>query len=313
MSYDIFVSYRRTDRELVAKVVTRLEQRGVSVWYDAEIEGGADWRETIVEALTNSGMMVVFFSDACNDSRQLKKELAVADSLEKPVAPILIEDTRPKGAYLYELADRNWIHAWPDPASKVEQLADLLAGLAGKTKDTASTAGKLSDAYVGRTGVGYAGGQKKKPSPTRDILPFKWIDLAVLVPLLGGFVWYLQTLHAAAQTPADVQAMSTIFFCVLALALYTALVFPFRYYLRRTPIRAALGKYLISTAILYALFMAGFLIAWSRGLYPAIRPGEIALVLGVVWLVFTIIAFLIYGLLAGQRAVRAFRSNLKKI
>ena len=37
--HDIFVSYRRADRELVASVVRRLEQRGVTVWYDANIEG----------------------------------------------------------------------------------------------------------------------------------------------------------------------------------------------------------------------------------------------------------------------------------
>ena len=77
--YDIFVSYRRADRELVASVVRRLEARGVGVWYDANIEGGADWRET----LTNSDMLAIFFSEECNSSRQLKKELAVADSLAK--------------------------------------------------------------------------------------------------------------------------------------------------------------------------------------------------------------------------------------
>ena len=115
MKYDIFISYRRADRELVASVVRRLEARGVGVWYDAEIEGGADWRETIVEALTDSDMLAIFFSEDCNNSRQLKKELAVADSLGKPVVPILIENTQPRGAYLYELADRNWIQVLPDP------------------------------------------------------------------------------------------------------------------------------------------------------------------------------------------------------
>ncbi len=131
--YDIFVSYRRADRELVAAVVRRLEQRGVAVWYDANIEGGADWRETIVEALTNSQMLAIFFSEECNTSRQLKKELAVADSLSKPVVPILIENTQPRGAYLYELADRNWIQVFPDPMAHMDELVEHLATLAGKS------------------------------------------------------------------------------------------------------------------------------------------------------------------------------------
>jgi multisubunit Na+/H+ antiporter MnhC subunit len=134
MTYDIFVSYRRTDRELVAQIVRRLEENGVGVWYDAEIEGGADWRETIVEALSNSDMLVIFFSEACNESRQLKKELAVADSLNKPVVPILIEDTKPKGAFLYELADRNWVQAFPDPFGKINDIVAHLTDLAVKSE-----------------------------------------------------------------------------------------------------------------------------------------------------------------------------------
>ena len=130
--YDIFISYRRADRELVASVVRRLEERGIAVWYDANIEGGADWRETIVEALSNSQMLAIFFSEECNNSRQLKKELAVADALAKPVVPILIENTQPRGAYLYELADRNWIQIFPDPMAHMDELIDHLATLAGK-------------------------------------------------------------------------------------------------------------------------------------------------------------------------------------
>src|SRR5262245_51383872 len=132
MKYDIFVSYRRSDRELVASVVRRLEERGVGVWYDANIEAGGDWRDEIVEALTNSEMLVIFFSEDCNNSRQLKKELAVADHLGKAVVPILIEDTQPRGAYLYELADRNWIQAFPEPLEKIDELVEHLVTLAGK-------------------------------------------------------------------------------------------------------------------------------------------------------------------------------------
>jgi len=362
MKYDIFISYRRTDRELVASVVRRLEARGVGVWYDAEIDGGADWREVIVEALTNSDMLAIFFSEECNNSRQLKKELAIADTLGKPVVPILIENTQPRGAYLYELADRNWVQAWPDPMDRVDELVEHLATLAGKTEgrlagarpaesispkgaaDTAKMpaaandgipapaanddaaeqplaeavgefieqantppreAPKIAKAYVGRVGPG-----GKPISRLNDILPFRWIDLVFLAPLLAGAGWLVISTDGAPDSTYD--ALSLIFVLILVVALYGAVVFPIRYYLRRLPVFGALGKYLVSTLILFAVFVGSFLVAHFQGVFPD-EPVEFTTISALVWGGFTLVAFFVYGVLSGQRAIRSFRSNLRKL
>ena len=101
--------------------------------------------------------------------------------------------------------------------------------------------------------------------------------------------------------------------CLALVALYGALVFPFRYYLRRRSMGSALLKYLISTGVLYALFLGSFLAFWAQGLYPYDKPGEVALFFGAIWGVFTVLAFVIYAILSGPRALRSFRSNIKKI
>jgi hypothetical protein len=375
MKYDIFISYRRSDRELVASVVRRLEERGVAVWYDAEIEGGADWRETIVESLTNSDMLAIFFSEECNNSRQLKKELAVADSLGKAVVPILIEDTQPRGAYLYELADRNWIQAFPEPMEKIEELVEHLATLAGKDgllgtqaapKVAANDVGpggakaaapsatlapapappgpepmreteqplteaveefisgayeskapppKVAKAYVGR--VSQAGKPIRK---LNDILPFKWMDLVVLLPVLAILViGVLGDTDVDPSNPAVI--LATASFYVLFLALYGSLVFPVRYYLRRRPMGRAFVKYVISSLILLGLFAGSMLVAIAAD--PAVIGAEdgeplftadviLAAAIGYL-IIFSVVAFLIYGVLAGQRAIRSFRSNIRKI
>jgi hypothetical protein len=363
--YDIFVSYRRADRELVAAVVRRLETRGVAVWYDANIEGGADWREVIVEALSNSDMLAIFFSEECNTSRQLKKELAVADSLSKPVVPILIENTQPRGAYLYELADRNWIQIFPDPAAHIDELVEHLVTLAGKSpgglaggrppapkrKDMAAAAPapaaamaandddigieekeqRLDDAiseminesvdpgraaprkaedYVGRIG---AGGKPVRKLP--DIPPFRYIDWAFLLP---GFIaitaWQLIT-TAGQYTPdtSDRGVAIIAVYCLAFAGLYGAVVFPVRYYLRRRPVLDALVKYL-ATSLMFFVAGAGVMLS---GLDRGYLQGEDFMTFlkwfGILWTAFTVIAFAIYGVLAGQRAIRVFRSNLKKI
>ncbi len=120
---DVFISYRRTDREFVERFVTALEGHGPEVWWDADIGAGDDWRESIVQNLADSECLVIVFSKDCNDSTQLVKELAVADHLKKVVIPIKIDDAEPKGSFLYELAWRNWIDVCPDPTAKMDAAA----------------------------------------------------------------------------------------------------------------------------------------------------------------------------------------------
>jgi hypothetical protein len=363
MKYDIFVSYRRSDRELVASVVRRLEARGVGVWYDAEIEGGADWREKIVEALTESEMLTIFFSEDSNNSKQLKKELAVADHLGKPVVPILIEDTQPRGAYLYELADRNWIQAYPDPMEKMDELVEHLVTLAGKdglmgrvvandvetskkmappamgsgefapppaapaasepareaeqplaeaveefisgSDAEARPAPKIARAYVGR--VSQPGVAWKKRG---DILPFRWIDAAILAPLVG--LGMLMVWREFSADPPLYQLVSYSFIAIMVIALYGAFVFPVRYYLRRLSLSDALAKYIVSTVILFAALVAIYLVSKAQGVFTD-EPGEFLVPAAIAWGAFTLIAFAIYGVLAAHRAIRSFRSNIRKI
>ena len=68
----------------------------MTLWYDQLLQGGEDWRDGIVKALSQSKVLVILFSDASNSSIQLIKELAVADSVGKTVIPVLIENTEPR-------------------------------------------------------------------------------------------------------------------------------------------------------------------------------------------------------------------------
>ncbi|HEV7692865.1 MAG TPA: toll/interleukin-1 receptor domain-containing protein [Hyphomonadaceae bacterium] len=368
MKYDIFVSYRRSDRELVASVVRRLEARGMGVWYDADIEGGADWREKIVDALTDSEMLTIFFSEDCNNSRQLKKELAVADSLGKPVIPILIENTAPRGAFLYELADRNWIEVFPEPMDRINELVDHLAILAGKGDGGAPVARlpkevsrdpetgipiksptpandvltldapkeappeKLVEAveqfiekaenpqlYAPKAKRAYIG-RVTDPGPIRkmnDVPPFRWFDLAVIIPIfLAALAYVLWQGGADAGDPAtrvDRFAASVALYGILGTALYGSVAFPVRYYLRRRGTMEALVKYLGSAAMLFVAAFGVVLAGLRDGYLTGGDLSEFLKLFGVAWVLFAVIAFVTYGVMAGRRAMNSFRSNIKKI
>lgn len=121
MRYDVFLTGAPEDRELGRQLSAALSQRGFAVFFREEGETGQ-----AAKALEESFLLVVLFSDAANRSAELRKELALADSLNKPVLPVRIEDAEPKGDLLYELTDREWVNLYPDPLSKVSVLATCI-------------------------------------------------------------------------------------------------------------------------------------------------------------------------------------------
>jgi serine/threonine-protein kinase len=59
---DVFVSYKAEDRARIAPLVRALESDGVSVWWDAHIGGGDDWRQTILRHLEAAKCVLVVWS-----------------------------------------------------------------------------------------------------------------------------------------------------------------------------------------------------------------------------------------------------------
>ena len=59
---DLFVSYKAEDRGRVAPLVHALQEDGFSVWWDAEIGGGEEWREAICKHLDSARQVIVVWS-----------------------------------------------------------------------------------------------------------------------------------------------------------------------------------------------------------------------------------------------------------
>ena len=109
------------------------------------------------------------------------------------------------------------------------------------------------------------------------------------------------------------QNVAIALLCLAFTGLYGSLVFPVRYFLRRRAVIDALIKYL-GTCALFFVAGAGIILSGMDKGY--LQGADFLLYLryaGLAWVVFTIIAFAVYGVLAGQRAIRSFRTNLRKI
>jgi TolB-like protein len=129
MAGEIFISYRRADEAWARLLHSQLRAEGVEAWYDAQVGAGQDWRIATAKALEASQIFVLLFSENAAQSSDIAKELAAATLEKKLIIPVRLENIAPKGAFLYELASRNWVNAYDNTEVKLAELAKSLAHL----------------------------------------------------------------------------------------------------------------------------------------------------------------------------------------
>lgn len=84
--YDVFVSYARVDRAFVDGLVMWLERAGLEVWYDRELECGADYMLKINAQLAAARRVLVVLSEAALASEWVRSEAEVARRENKLLA-----------------------------------------------------------------------------------------------------------------------------------------------------------------------------------------------------------------------------------
>ncbi len=326
MGYDVFLSYRRSDQAIARALVTELEALGVSVWWDQMIAGGEDWRDAIVAGLEGAASLVILFSEECNASKQLKKELAIADTLDKLVVPVLIEDTQPKGHYLYELAARNWIQIFPDAETKAAKLAAKLAAtlesadlrsrtprvntVAREAPAMARPVAEASTAVAPNPTTPPKSAKSKSKKDRRDFLPFKWLDILLIAAGFGLF--YVMFGEDAFDFDYPLEAAGQMLgLLALLMAAYGALIFPIRYFMRGRRVRRAALMYALSTIVLMGFFLGGLLI-YYEGDVSELSSDDLVITFGL-WGVMGVFAIALYAIMSGLRAVRSFRKNVEVI
>ena len=91
---DVFISYAREDRPTASQLAAALQARGLSVWWDREILGGAEFSEVIERELTRARVALVLWSTESVRSSFVRDESARAFSAGK-LLPVRIEDVAP--------------------------------------------------------------------------------------------------------------------------------------------------------------------------------------------------------------------------
>jgi tetratricopeptide (TPR) repeat protein len=119
----VFISYATADRKQALAICEAMERLGTQCWISTrDVPPGDNYQEAIVRSLRDARAMVLVFSEAANNSDEIKKELSLASRFHIPVMALRIEDVEPSDAFAYELSTRQWIDAFDSWERSIDSL-----------------------------------------------------------------------------------------------------------------------------------------------------------------------------------------------
>ncbi len=128
----VFVSHATKDRKRALSVCNAIENLGTPCWISTrDVAPGENYQEAIVRSIRTARAMVLVFSEAANDSDEIKKELSLASRYRVPVIALRVEEVEPCDAFAYELSTRQWIDAFDGWDRSIDSLVSHIAQLPG--------------------------------------------------------------------------------------------------------------------------------------------------------------------------------------
>lgn len=138
MAHDLFISYSTKDKAAADAVCARMEGGGIRCWYaPRDIEPGADWAGSIVDAINVSRVMVLIFTPHSNISKQVLREVDCAVSAGVTIIPLRLTREEPIESMRYYLSAVHWLDAVD---AKLDASIDELYDLCKAVIDTGEAA-----------------------------------------------------------------------------------------------------------------------------------------------------------------------------
>lgn len=135
MAHDVFVSYSVKDRVVADAIVARLESGSIRCWEaPRDVVPGADWGESIINAIESSRIMILVFSSNANASPQIKREVERAVDKGVYIIPFRVDNIEPTRALEYFISTAQWMDAFPPPLDRhLDNLAETVKAILAGT------------------------------------------------------------------------------------------------------------------------------------------------------------------------------------
>lgn len=88
----VFVSYSRTNLDVVTQLIQDLQAVGVQAWHDQTLTGGQRWWDNILANIRECDIFVFALSPESWASEACRSELAYVQHLSKSILPVLVAD-----------------------------------------------------------------------------------------------------------------------------------------------------------------------------------------------------------------------------
>ena len=189
----VFISYSHADAARVLPVIGALDGDRVRQWYDAGIEAGTSWPETVASHLLHAGTVVFFLSEQFLRSQNCIREAHYAVSQRKPMICVYLEPVELPNDLAMQFST----------AAVIRAENGTPEGIAGETESLIGPA-YLGDGVTGYKTV-YASPKKKNVWHVLSIL-FASFFLLTLLFVVGYFADWFPFLGAktvTAQTPGE--------------------------------------------------------------------------------------------------------------
>lgn len=88
----VFVSYSRSDRVFVRRLVDHLKAKSFDCWLDVDrLQAGQDWSDAVWSALQECSIMLLVVSPASMSSKEVANEWKYYHNSDKPIIPVLVD------------------------------------------------------------------------------------------------------------------------------------------------------------------------------------------------------------------------------
>lgn len=209
MAHDVFVSHSAKDKTVSDALVAKLEEQGIRCWVaPRDVVPGADWGESIIDAIESSRIMVLIFSASANGSPQIKREIERAVDKGVYTIPFRIEDVQPTKALEYFISSAHWLDAFSQPlVQHLESLAKTIKAILSTSRPGSAAETTPPVTQLEKTPLSFPDATRAQPPPAPERARF---PAAPPPPPLPGLTRVEKTSNFSPQPAAPKRPASTM-------------------------------------------------------------------------------------------------------